>query len=49
MEAEQNADNENNPITKHIVEEYYKLWNRITGQNHQPRWTTRKGKENAKS
>ncbi len=48
-ETEQNADNENNPVTKHIVEEYYKLWNRITGQNHEPIWIRRRKDSNAKS
>lgn len=48
-EVEQNADNENSPVTKHMVEEYYKLWNRVTGQNHEPRWITRKKEQNVKS
>lgn len=33
QECESNADNENNPVLKHWVSQWYEQWNRITGDS----------------
>lgn len=37
-EAESKAENENDPVLKHQVAQFYKQWNRHTGHTHKPRW-----------
>lgn len=37
-ELEVQADNENDPILKISVQGHYALWNKMTGDNKQPRW-----------
>jgi hypothetical protein len=41
QECESNADNENNPVLKHWVVQWYGQWNRITGDSKEPRFVTR--------
>ena len=38
MECESQALNDNDPVLKHHVSQYFKQWNRITGNNNVPRW-----------
>lgn len=40
-ELESKADCDNDSYNKRVVENYYKLWNRITGDNKHPVWTQR--------
>lgn len=44
QECESNADNENNPVLKHWVSQWYEQWNRITGDSKVPRWVSRQAK-----
>lgn len=41
-ECESLADNENDAMLQRLVEGGFRQWNKITGQNHAPRWVTRK-------
>lgn len=43
-ELEVQADNENDPILKHMVAGYYRQWNRMCDDNKEPVWETRKKK-----
>jgi len=40
-EAEVHADNDNNPLLKHQVEEFYRQWNALNGTTLNPRWVSR--------
>ena len=40
-EAEVHADNDNNPLLKHQVEEFYRQWNALNGTTLGPRWVSR--------
>lgn len=40
-EAETQADNDNNPVLKHQVAGFYRQWNAMTGDSHEPRWVKR--------
>jgi hypothetical protein len=40
-DCESRADSTNDPVGRHLVSEWYKQWNRITGQNHVPAWVAR--------
>ena len=40
-ELESQADNEKDAVLHVQVEGYYRLWNRMTGDNKQPIWLTR--------
>jgi hypothetical protein len=39
-EQEEQAYDNGSPLDRHLVESSYRLWNRVTGDNHQPRWMT---------
>ncbi len=41
-ECEALADNSKDAYLERQVEGAFKQWNRVTGQNHEPRWKTRK-------
>ena len=36
--VEGNAIDQNCPLTKHWVKQWYEQWNRVTGDNKKPRW-----------
>jgi hypothetical protein len=38
QECESKADDNNDPVLKHWVEQWYLQWNRITLSNKAPRW-----------
>lgn len=40
-EAESKADNENDPVLKHWVEQWFGQWNRITGSESKAKWVER--------
>lgn len=40
-ECESRADAEKDAVGRHLVSEWYKQWNRITGQQHVPAWVAR--------
>lgn len=40
-EAESKADNDDDLLLKHWVEQWFGQWNRITGGDAQPTWVTR--------
>lgn len=39
-ECEERAFDQKDPILKHFVESYYETWNRVTGDQKKPRWST---------
>jgi len=41
-ETEALADNNNDAFLQRLVEGAYQQWNRVTGQDHKPRWQIRK-------
>ena len=41
-ECETKADCDDDRVLVHWVEAWYKQWNRVTGDNKQPVWVTRK-------
>ena len=47
-ECETKADNEKDPILMHMVVGFYKQWNRVTGLDLEPAWTSRGRIANAK-
>jgi hypothetical protein len=44
-ELESQADNESDPVLKHMVAGYYRQWNEMCEDNKEPIWETRKTKE----
>jgi len=40
-ECESNADNTNDALGKKWVEGWFKQWNDLTGQSHEPSWVIR--------
>lgn len=45
--CESKADDENNPVLKHWVTQWYEQWNRITGDSKEPRFVTRQRRQDA--
>ena len=41
MELESQADSDRNPLEKHMVEGYFRQWNRIMKDNKTPIWVRR--------
>jgi len=39
-ECESKADDNNSPVLKHWVNQWYGMWNRLTGDDKQARWVT---------
>lgn len=46
QEAETKADNDDDKVLKHWVEQFYHQWNRVTGSDQKPRWIRRKDQLN---
>jgi hypothetical protein len=40
-ECETTADNNNDPILKHMVSGYYRQWNKVADDNKEPCWISR--------
>jgi hypothetical protein len=47
--CESRADNDNYPLLKHWVAQWYEQWNRITGDSKVPRWFSRKDHSSAEN